>query len=220
MKLENTKYRLPRIAILFLDALDYSFEMAKFQKYEIDSVISLLEENIGLKENEYETNAVRLVQTLWGLIDTGYRIRELVQQLPGLKKNSSVLQLFLRHTETVEYFRHYIQHLRSGINTLPEKSTPLWGVISWVSNNDKDTCFTLLTGFAPDVSAYSCAYDIQNNAFAQRLILSVNNKTVEVCQLAEQLKSLDAFIRKWAEERNYSFERRRLPLLKFTVPKA
>lgn len=203
---------------LFLDAMNYSFQMVLFQKEDVDRILPILEKTESI-EGEYETYAIRLIQTLWGIIDTGHRVRELVQQIPGLKKNSPEIQLFIRNTRSVEELRHYIQHLRHGIHALPEKSSPLWGVISWVSKSYEETCFTLLTGSAPDISVHTCSYDTCKNEFAQRLILSVNKHTVEIYQLVEQIDCLKGFILKWAEKQGYSFEKKRLPIFRFDVPR-
>ncbi len=163
--MNETPQPLTRHMVLFLDALRYSFQMAQFQRDEIDKLLPVLEETESIT-GEYETDAVRLTLNLWGIIDIGHRIRELIQQLPGLKKNAPEIQIFLRSTQTVEDLRHYVQHLRTGIHALPEKSAPLWGVISWVSEKRKDTSFTLLTGSAPDISVHSCAYDTWKKEFA------------------------------------------------------
>ena len=216
MKKESSK--LSRKAALFLDALNYSFQMVNFQKKEIDRLLEILEHTEAI-EGEYETDAIQLTLNLWGLIDSGHRIREIVQQLPGLKKRGPEIQLFIRNTESVEDLRHYIQHLRNGIHTLPESSSPLWGVISWVSQNKPDTCFTILTGSAPDINIHSCAYDTWNKEFGEKLILSVNNYTVEIADLVKRIENLRAFIHRWAKERAYRFEKRRLPIFKFVASK-
>jgi hypothetical protein len=202
---------------LFLDALRYSFQMAEFQIGEIDQLLPVLEETESIT-GEYETTTVRLALNIWGIIDVGHRIRELIQQLPGLKKNTPEIQIFLRATEAVEDLRHYIQHLRTGIHTLPEKSAPLWGVISWVSEKQQNTSFTVLTGLAPDISVHSCSYDTCKKEYAQKLILSVNDKTVEIRKLKKQIDELKTYIIKLAGDQGYSFENRRLPVFKFTVP--
>ncbi len=213
----ETPQPLTRHMVLFLDALRYSFQMAQFQKDEIDKLLPVLEETESIT-GEYETDAVRLTLNLWGIIDTGHRIRELIQQLPGLKKNTPEIQIFLRSTQSVEDLRHYVQHLRTDIHTLPEKSAPLWGVISWVSEKRKDTSFTLLTGSAPDISVHSCSYDTWKKEFAQKLILSVNDTTVEISKLIKHIDELKQYIIKWAEDQGYSFENKRLLIFKFSVP--
>lgn len=214
----NDKPRpLYRHMALFLDALRYSFQMAEFQKDKINHLLPVLEETESIT-GEYETVAVHLTLNIWGMIDTGHRIRELIQQLPGLKKNTPEIQIFLRSTETVEDLRHYVQHLRTGIHALPEKSAPLWGVISWVSEKLQDTSFTVLTGLAPDINVHSCVYDTWKKEFAQKLILSVNDKTVEIRNLMKHIDELKQYIIKWAKDQGYSFENRRLPVFKFSVP--
>jgi hypothetical protein len=201
---------------LFLDALRYSFQMVHFHKDEVDRILPILEENESVEE-ENESIAIRLILNLWGIIDTAHRVRELIQQVPGLKKNTPQIQVFLRSTESVEDLRNYIQHLRTGISKIPEKSTPLWGVISWVSDKRKDMCFTISTGSAPDVSVHTCAYDTWKKEFAQKLIISVNENTVEINHLLIKLAELNLYIRTWAEGQGYTYENRRLPILTFSV---
>jgi hypothetical protein len=49
--------------------------------------------------------------SIWAVIHNAERIRRLVERTPGLKKNESTMQAFLRGTERVEGLRHYVQHL-------------------------------------------------------------------------------------------------------------
>ena len=108
---------------------------------------------------------------------------------------------FLRSTETVESLRHYVQHLRTEIAELPEQSTPVWGVIAWVSVNDPTRSFTVFTGTPhPKVSVYTIAVDTHRWRFAQDLILSVNNVLVDVPDVVARIEGMSPLIERWAGE--------------------
>lgn len=120
-----------RKLLFFLDGLRYSFEVA-FQNHEIlRKTLNEIEQ--ADQQAPEDDQVVRAIASAWILIDVSHRIRELVQTVPGLKQKLPRLQLFIKNTKNVETLRNYVQHLRTGITDLPTPSTPLWGVISWVS---------------------------------------------------------------------------------------
>ena len=215
--MKDTSKNMPRKFAFFVDALRYSFNMARLQTEEIERALEIIESKI--KEGITEDIVFPVIMNSWGVVDSGHRIRELIQQVPGLKKNSPEVQIFLRATEKVKELRDYVQHLRTGIDALPEKTTPLWGVISWVSKKSDDTCFTFMSGTAyPDVSVYSCSYDTWNKKFAHKNILSVNDITVDLEDVSKRINDLDIFIKKWATEEGYVYENKKLSLFRFMVP--
>jgi hypothetical protein len=75
----------------------------------------------------------------WAVIDAVHRLRELLNQMPGLKKNSPTLQLFIRNTEDASEFRNTIQHLRGELKEMSERGWPAWGSLTWLFVADPTT---------------------------------------------------------------------------------
>jgi hypothetical protein len=185
-------------AVQFLDAIRLSAEMAEVLGAEIRACVDAIEAEFP--QPARRTTAVRAVLGLWSLVDVTNRLRELVQQAPGLKKKDPDLQRFLRTTANVETLRHYVQHLRNQISRGPEKSTPVWGVVAWVSATDRNRSFSMLTGSPhPSHSIYTIAVDTHEGRFAHDLILSVNNVLIDVPQLLDQIRQLSPIVERWAE---------------------
>ncbi|BAN68745.1 hypothetical protein [endosymbiont of unidentified scaly snail isolate Monju] len=212
----DTSYEQSREFVFFVDALKYSFSAADRYYKSVQSSLTELEKS-GISQIQ-ENQIVPIISDAWSMIDSAHRIRELIQQAPKLKKNSSEIQVFIRTTKEVEDLRHYVQHLRKGIYSLPEQSTPIWGVLSWVSSTEEKTSFTIISGTPrKDVSVYSCAYDTLNNKFAQKLILSVNNQRVDMFSLNQRIQALLKFVKQWAEKKGYDFGNRKIPVFTFRV---
>jgi len=206
-----------RDQVFFLDALKYSFIAAEKSFGELR--VCLEEKESFDLDGASEDRAVAMVSCAWGLVDAGHRVRELIQQIPMLKKNAAEIQVFLRATENIENLRHYVQHLRTGISRLPEKSTPIWGVVSWVSEKNDEDCYTVLLGTArEDVNVFSCTYDTVNREFVQRIMLSVNEVNVDLAEVRERLAAVSNYLAEWATQFGYSMEMRKLPVFKFSVP--
>ncbi len=67
----------------------------------------------------------------WSLVDTINRLRILVSQTPGLKRNSLVV-LFQKATENIEILRDVVQHINGEIPKVEDTGWPLWGSLSWI----------------------------------------------------------------------------------------
>jgi hypothetical protein len=187
-----------RELIFFADAIRFSISIARAEANRARERVSQLEvSSEGGASNEHLV--VPAVAALWSCVDAVHRLRELLEQAPRLKKNQPVLQLFLRNTVNVEPLRHYVQHLRGEITQLPAQPTPIWGVVSWVSATDPNRCFTVFTGTAfSGTSVYSCSYDTWQRRFAQQLILSVNNTSVDIPSLVSEIEALEPLVEQWA----------------------
>jgi len=55
----------------------------------------------------------------WALIDVCHHIRQLIFQISGLRHKTAALQIFVRATEQIDVLRHHVQHLASGIQSIP-----------------------------------------------------------------------------------------------------
>jgi len=57
----------------------------------------------------------------WSFIDSVHRLRELLEQMPGIQKNeSTALKVFLGKTALIEDLRHIAQHLRREVKELAD----------------------------------------------------------------------------------------------------
>lgn len=192
---------LPVATIHFLDAMRVSVEMAEAVNEDIQKRITDIEQSINAGGHLNRQLAIRLTLPMWSFVDVTHRLRELVQQAPGLKQKLPKLQQFIRATESIEGLRHHVQHFRSGIAKMPEKSTPIWGVVSWVASTDPNRCFAFAVGSPhPNLSFYTIAIDMHQMKFAQRLILSVNNVLVDVPDVLSRIREVATVIEDWAQK--------------------
>jgi len=81
--------------------------------------------------------AVEALLDAWSIVDAIHRLRELLQQMPHLKRSLSV-NLFLRKTTTYKDLRNSIQHLRGDIAVMANKDMPVWGDLAWVTALDRE----------------------------------------------------------------------------------
>ena len=114
---------------LFLDAIETSLVMAKVS-------YARLYQGLVQKSNPTETNSLVdypkvILLDAWTFVDTINRLRILVSQMPGLKKNSRVTQ-FQKATESTEILRDFVQHVNAEIPKVENTGWPIWGSISWV----------------------------------------------------------------------------------------
>ena len=68
----------------------------------------------------------------WAIIDQVWRLRSLVQRLPGYRGKSPSKQIFLRATSRVEGLRHAIQHLDTDVERLLATGLPVLGSVTWL----------------------------------------------------------------------------------------
>jgi len=66
------------------------------------------------------------VATVWQIVDSVHRVRELAQATPGMNQRDPAVRTFLAATTVAEEFRHYVQHLQRGLAN-PDHRFPVWG---------------------------------------------------------------------------------------------
>jgi hypothetical protein len=115
--------KIERRQAVFLDAIQYSVNVADLAHARLQSNLAA-----GVQHEGAST-----VADAWSMIDSLHRLRELLDQMPGIKKNSPRLQSLLRNTEDVKTLRNGVQHLRREIDELVAKNLPVWGVINWIA---------------------------------------------------------------------------------------
>lgn len=186
--------------VFYLDGLRYSFQMANLVSRRIRETLDEIARGHSKEEYTEEQITSGLLDA-WTLVDVCYRVRELVQQTPGLSQKLPGIQVFIRRTEQIENLRHYVQHLRSGIPNIPIQSNPLWGVLSWAPTNDKTVCYTIFSGnLVGGVSGHTLSLDTHNFQFAAEIRLLAGNIEIDLNSISEQLSKLKICISDWIDK--------------------
>jgi hypothetical protein len=205
--------------VFYLDGLKYSFQMAELASQRLKAT---LDEIAQKHPNEYTENQITsCLLDAWVMVDVCHRVRELVQQTPGLRKKLPGIQVFLRGTEQVQNLRNYVQHFRSGIPDIPLQSNPLWGVLSWTSSNDKTTGYTIFSGnLVVGVSGASLPLDVHKFQFAPEIKLIAHGIEIDLCMIAEQLVEVKSCIVDWLGQLpNFSLVKGKTAVLSFSAVK-
>jgi len=116
---------LERKQQLFLDAME---ESLKFVRLTYARLIATLKAHDPECPGGQAPDA--LVLDCWAIVDLAKRIRTVLNNTPGLMHNEE-LQRFLKVTDLVPDFRHYIQHLETKAKDLAPTGHPIWGSVSW-----------------------------------------------------------------------------------------
>lgn len=175
MKLEEAK-----TLVFYLDGLRYSFQMANLVSHRFRKTLDDIAKFHA--KNEYtEEQITSCLLDAWTLVDICHRVRELVQQTPGLSQKLPEIQIFLRGTEQIKNLRHYVQHFRSGIPDIPIQSNPIWGILSWTPTNDKTVSYTIFSGnLVGGVSGNSLSFDIHKFQFTAEIKLLADGIEIDL----------------------------------------
>jgi hypothetical protein len=114
-ELRRVPANVERRTILFLDGVRYSFQAFEISATRLAHTLNHLSHPKKPGEDLGELISVATIDA-WSIIDAVHRLRELLEQMPGMKKNTPERQLFLRRTASVEDLRHYFQHFRTEID--------------------------------------------------------------------------------------------------------
>ncbi len=115
---------------LFFDGIETSLSMAQ-------SCYMRLRESVEQYSKDAQNGEVNntlqnlIILDAWLFIDIINRLRILVSQSPGFKKND-VIKSFLEVIAQVESLRHFVQHLDNEIPKAENTGMPIWGSLSWV----------------------------------------------------------------------------------------
>jgi hypothetical protein len=186
--------------ILFLDGIRYCFEAYELASSRLANGLHLM-----ALRNQTETplgpHIVEVTMDAWTMIDVVHRLRELLQQVPKLKKREPELQLFLRNTESIEHLRHYFQHFRTEIDSFAIRGMPLWGSLSWIfdqGDSQGPTNHLVIPGtFFKDIWAMGCTFDTQENRYVERVVLHAGPKKVDLADLNDSVVRFVDWYTKW-----------------------
>lgn len=173
-------------SVLYLDGIRYSTEL-------LDLAFRRLEQNLENLTDREEAESglglliVEAISDAWAFVDSFHRLRELVQQLPGLKQNQPQLQIFLRQSTQVKELRRYVQHLRNEIDDFVEAKMPLWGTVSWTLCNPKtgqqENHIIVPGTYFNDCRVVGCTFDTYAGQFIEKLVLHVGQIRVDLANL-------------------------------------
>ena len=92
----------------------------------VDVAYSRLCKNLWEVTNteELKASVAPLFLDAWSIVDSVHRLRELLDQMPGLKKNTSAYQSFVRKTKIAKDFRNTAQHMRNDLRAIGQKCLP------------------------------------------------------------------------------------------------
>lgn len=184
----------------YLDGLRYSLAMADVAGRRLTQTLDDIAQHHADGEHDEDQLASALLDA-WTLVDMCHRTRELIQQTPGLSQTLPCIQVFLRGTGEAEKLRHYVQHFRSGIASVPSSWSPLWGALSWVPTHDQKTCYTMFTGNLLDgLSAPTISYDTHECRFTSEVRLFTGVAAADLLSIADRLKKLRACLLTWIDQ--------------------
>lgn len=122
---------LKRRQEVFLDGIDFSLDMAKTCYSRLALSVQRFSHLMN-QEKELPGELKKIIfLDAWSLVDIVNRLRILVSQTPGLKKNSFVIS-FQKATKDIEIFRDFIQHVDGEIRNEKNSGWPIWGALSWI----------------------------------------------------------------------------------------
>jgi hypothetical protein len=210
-----TDPRRARALLLCLDGLRYACGICA-ASYQRAFAILRSFEDIALQRMEVPEREVMLaVADIWTVVDSAYRARIIAARTPHLKRISREYDIFERN---------YIQHLDNEISTFCDHSTPVWGSISWQSDSDPRTAFTLMAANKLFKQSHvSLVYDTWKHKFVRPIELVVGKDTLDLDDIVQSVARLSGLLQTWTRTftfengGSYSYELGTVSLLKTTV---
>lgn len=135
--LRHPPANLSRKQVVILDGIRYAADMAEIAYERLAKhlqFIAALDREPTVKEI-----ATGFIDA-WSIVDSAHRFRDLITNLPGLKKNAPWVKVFEKRTDDVAELRDCVQHQLGEVDELIAGSGQLWGYLSWVRlDNGKPT---------------------------------------------------------------------------------
>lgn len=149
---ESPLRRIPhgwdRKETLHFDAIRCSIEMIDLSFASLRNRLLELTKQHDLDKNKRIPNPGQQIMgsmlDAWSVIDSTYRLRGLLEQIPRIKHNSPPLIIFDQKTENIETLRHLIQHLNTEISKIVTRNSTVLGVLSWIAwlKPEEKWCYT------------------------------------------------------------------------------
>ncbi|MBN1981475.1 MAG: hypothetical protein JW795_08090 [Chitinivibrionales bacterium] len=185
--------------IFYLESLRYSFRMAEIVNQRLDHDLAELEIAYEKKSETSHLSFTALLDA-WSMIDNIFRIKELADQIPLIRKKDRLF--FLKKIgDDAEYFRHYIQHLRNEINTLPIQTNPLWGGLSWVSKSNAKRQYRIMPSTVANRQTYlnGISLDQENNSFTMEVCLEAGQRCIDLKKAYSNIILFEQFTEEWVK---------------------
>lgn len=135
----------------FFDGIRYAVEMADLASIRLTD--SLWRLSTICQDTKLDPIAViSSFLDAWSMVDSIHRLRELLEQMPGLRKKSQspLYRRFRHETAVVKDIRNTVQHLRGEIHEMATNGWPVWGTLDWLALLDADAgrcrCCTMTSG--------------------------------------------------------------------------
>ena len=180
--LKNLPVETDRKVVLYLDGIRFSAEIIEAAYYRLETITGELAADDYDKDN-ISRYVVDAVTNAWGIVDCTHRLRELIQQAPGLKQKLPEVQQFVRRTEPVEDLRHFVQHFRNNIHDFVEQRSSLWGNISWSEKQGdaKALCHMIVSGtyFSKNLAG-TPVFDTHKWEFIGGIVLAAGGKSLDL----------------------------------------
>lgn len=120
---------------LFLEGIRFSFQMADLAYDQLsNSIYSLTILKQG-RDNQGFILTTAAFLNAWSFVDSINRLRDLLQQMPKLKKKS--IEWFYKETKSISDLRNSVQHLNNEYNKMVDENAPPWGSLNWFFFVDK-----------------------------------------------------------------------------------
>ncbi len=189
-----------RRAVLYLDGIRYSLHIFDLAAVRLADTLRSLSRDQEDKSIIADRIALA-VSDAWMLVDSAHRLRELVSQVPRLRKNDPAVQLFQRRTTLVEDLRHHFQHFRTGIDEYVRSAMPLWGTLTWAFA-DPETGelqnYTIAPGtFFDGAMIPMCTFDRQEWKYVERVLLQVGPMKLDLATLIEHVTEFSIWYATW-----------------------
>ena len=127
--------------ILFFNGIRYAVDVADFAYSRLQKHLYEFTSNPRGNKPLETFEIVSPILDAWSIVDTAYRLRQLINHTPGLKQKTPEQILFLKHTSDIEELRHSAQHLETKIDDLITQGSPIWGSLSWFTAPAQDRAY-------------------------------------------------------------------------------
>jgi hypothetical protein len=139
----------------------------------------------------------------WTIVDTAHRLRQLVDQMPGISKKDPSIQLFLRGTRIAEDLRNYVQHLRGEMDNLVALELPVWGTLSWRSAAKPEGAqfgHIIIPGtFYQGLIMHGPTYGLDRRIAkeVERIELAAGGHCIIIDEVVSKIKGFGSWVEKW-----------------------
>lgn len=189
--------------IFTIEAARYSFILFTSSHRSLESILRELEAAILCGSQVEDGHALRAIESVWQMLDMGFRFGRLLGQIRGLKQKDVDFQITQRMTAEIEYFRNIFQHLNSHIPQIIAEVHPIMGVVSWVSATGNES-ISIGVGTQPSgVSFHSIPLDQENNKFTKRIVFSAGNKDIDLDEALTALTKGHTYLTNWLTDNNH-----------------